>query len=294
MKDRPSELLTMVPVIDDLYWIKKGNPWEYYHTAFHHHPEIQLDYIIQGNGSQLIGNSYLRFKKGDLILLGQDLPHLRRPDDMNKKKAEREISEVITLLFNSKLFSDSLLSIVEMNEIKVLLENSKRGVLVQGSAKKKVKKLLERSLTEKGGVRIALLLEALQSIASSNDNEYLLSQAFTKSINKISSNRMSTIYAYAMEHFDSQITIKEIAEVANLSEHSFCRFFKNNFNCSFTSFVNELRINKARELLSDTELPISHICFECGFNNFTNFNKSFKKLNSMNPSEYRKRFGVFR
>ncbi|GAB5476158.1 MAG: AraC family transcriptional regulator [Maribacter sp.] len=290
MKNRQSELLTMIPVIDDLYWIKKGNPWEYYHTAFHHHPEIQLDFIIQGNGSQLIGNVYTRFQNGDMILLGEYLPHLRRPDNpLDKKKGT---FEVITLLFNRHIFSDQLLAMGEMRNIKMLLESSKRGIVLGRDTVGKLAPLLLKSLDAQNIYKITLLLEILQTIAESKDFQFILKRPFDKPMNKDHSNRLSAIYGFAMEHFTRQITIKEIAEVANLSEHSFCRYFKNNFNSSFSSFLMEIRINHACKLLVETQMPVSEICFESGFNNFANFNKAFRKLNSTTPSEYRASYKV--
>ncbi|MBC6410461.1 MAG: helix-turn-helix transcriptional regulator [Ekhidna sp.] len=138
--------------------------------------------------------------------------------------------------------------------------------------------------------KIFHLLEILSMISNSDEMECILSQAPNSPLSKQSTSRISNIYAYALDHFKDKITIKEMAEVAYLSEHTFCRYFKQNFKTTFSSFLNELRVNHASTLLIETNDLISEICFKSGFNNFTSFNKCFKTFKKSAPTEYRKKY----
>lgn len=290
---RDSELLTMLPMTMTPYWIRKGSLFGYFHNAFHHHPEIQLEYIVAGSGIQIIGNTYSRFKTDDMILMGSGLPHLRKCDTIYLDPKYKSKSEIITLIFDAGLFSNTLLTFPELKNVKTLLENSKRGILIKGETKQNIVQLLQQSLRKDPIKRIGLLLEILQLISDSPEVSFILNSPIEAAFSERSTNRLSKIYTYALENFKEKITIKEIAQVANLSEHSFCRFFKNNFKHNFSSFLQELRINYASTLLVETESPISEICFESGFNNFTNFNKAFRKVHNMTPSSFRKKYQSF-
>jgi AraC-like DNA-binding protein len=97
---------------------------------------------------------------------------------------------------------------------------------------------------------------------------------------------MDKVYKYVMEHFTDDIMLEDIAEIANMTPTAFCKFFKGKTQKTFSNFVNEVRIGHARKLLYD-DLNISEVCFQCGFNNLTNFNKNFKFFTKMSPSEFK-------
>ncbi|MEL6123244.1 MAG: helix-turn-helix domain-containing protein, partial [Bacteroidota bacterium] len=88
----------------------------------------------------------------------------------------------------------------------------------------------------------------------------------------------------------SEIPLSEIAEEASMTVPSFCRYFKKQSGKTFTQFVNEFRVIHACKLLSETGRSISDICFDCGFNNFSHFNKQFKDITGKNPTAYRGEF----
>jgi len=133
---RKSELLTILPLLKDPYVLfRKTNAKELY-NAYHHHPEIQLEYIVKGSGVQIIGGVYSRFQSGDMVLLGSGLPHLRKPDHPSKKAGLDGDIEVITLIFSKDLFSDIMLSLSEFSNIQKLLDMAKQGILIKGNKKK--------------------------------------------------------------------------------------------------------------------------------------------------------------
>ena len=125
-------------------------------------------------------------------------------------------------------------------------------------------------------------------ICKNTDNSLLSSLGFSQTYDSIDSERLDNIYQYVLSNFDREISLEEISGVANLSVHSFCRYFKTKTNKTFTNFLLEIRIGHACKLLLETDLNISQICFECGFNNLSNFNRYFKKFVQKTPTEYLK------
>ena len=68
---------------------------------------------------------------------------------------------------------------------------------------------------------------------------------------------------------------------------AFCRFFKKATGKTFTKMVNEYRVVHATKLLSESTMTITDVCFECGFNNFSHFNKLFNEFTGKSASAYR-------
>lgn len=100
--------------------------------------------------------------------------------------------------------------------------------------------------------------------------------------------RVNTIYDYSLRHFRRTILLEEIAAVANMSPHSFCRFFKSQTRKTYSRFLLELRVGHACKLLVENDLCIKQICYESGFNNFTGFYKYFKLITGKSPLRYQK------
>ena len=73
-----------------------------------------------------------------------------------------------------------------------------------------------------------------------------------------------------------------------MSNSVFSQFFKRNTGHGFVRYVNRMRINRACMLLTKTEMPVTDICFETGFNNISNFNRQFRAFCGLTPSEYRR------
>jgi len=101
---------------------------------------------------------------------------------------------------------------------------------------------------------------------------------------------MELIYNHVLKHYQRDIPLEEISGLINLTPPSFCRYFKLRTNKAFSSFVNEMRIGSASKLLIENNLSISQICYESGFNHLSNFNRQFKKIKNMTPSEYQRKF----
>ena len=171
-----------------------------------------------------------------------------------------------------------------------MLDKSKRGLQIKGNAREKVATLLESLLISTNSQRIILLIEVLNIIASSEDVETLSSVGFNYDVVKDEKDRIDTIYEYSLKNFKRPILLEEIAEIANISPKSFCRYFKSKTSKTYTQFLIEIRVSHACKLLIENNLSIKQLCYESGFNNFTSFHKYFKLITSKSPLIYKKEF----
>ena len=127
-------------------------------------------------------------------------------------------------------------------------------------------------------------------MASSKDFEILNAGKYYLHTQVEDNERINLIFNYVKDHFKEQISLEEIAALANMAVPSFCRYFKKITNKTFTKFVNEYRITHSLKLLAEQPMSITDVCYESGFNNFSYFNKTFKEYTRKSPSEYRKEF----
>ena len=259
-------------------------PFLYNH--WHYHPEAELTMIRKGKGTRLVGDGMERFADGDLILLGANIPHLWRSDDIYFKKIPGLNMEAVAIHFTEECFGQQFLQLPEMKSIRELLIKARKGLKITGATKQIVVEKMELILKAKEVMRITLLLEILYIIASSKNYRSLASSGFTKSYDVSNTERINVIYTYTFNNFQEKISIKKIADVASISQHSFCRYFKKRTLKTYWQFLQEVRIGYACRLLIENDMSVEQVCYESGFNNLSNFNRYFKELIKKTPLQY--------
>ncbi|WP_295771918.1 AraC family transcriptional regulator [uncultured Mucilaginibacter sp.] len=258
----------------------------FFNNKWHYHFEIELIYLEKGTGTQFVGDHISNFNHGDIVLLGSNLPHYWRFDD-SQFSGNQSISADITVAhFKENFLGEKFLQLPESKLIKDLLDRARRGVKITGETRNKVAALMHMLLKAESLMRILLLLEILECIAGSNETIYLSSVGFAPSLQQTEKERINTIYEYSIANYMNPITLDEIASVANISPHSFCRYFKTHTGKTYSSFLIDFKVGVACRLLIENKLSIQQICFESGFNNFANFYKAFKKITGKTPLVY--------
>lgn len=258
----------------------------YVQGKYYYHPQVELVWFHKGDGMCIVGDKVQFVKQGDLFMLGSNLPHLFRNDERHLDP--RLKVHLIVLHFMPSFWGEAFLDMPDMRPIRTLIKKAERGLLIQGSTSQKVGELMKQMLHETGPGRIIKLLKALSLVASSRDRKYLLPTGFQPIIDDQNEDRVNDVYSYTMENFQRKITTREIAAVAHLSEHSFCRYFKTKTGKTYTAFLHEIRIRHACKLLSESSLSISQVIGASGFVNYTNFFRYFKQLTGKTPAEYQK------
>jgi len=258
-------------------------------NRWHYHPEVELIHFKKGEGTQFIGDSVSRFKDGDVVLVGTNLPHYWRFDDVYFDEG-KAAADICVAHFHETFWGDQFLLLPENKNIKLVLDKARRGIQVTGSAKEKLAGLLEQMQTANGTVRIMLLMQALIEIGNNNQLTTLASVGFKPSLAAAENDRLNAIYEYSTKNFKYPITLEDIAEVANMSPHSFCRYFKSRTRKTYSQFLIDLRVGHACKLLIENNRSLKQLYFECGFNNSTSFHKYFKIVTGKSPLAYQKEF----
>ena len=106
--------------------------------------------------------------------------------------------------------------------------------------------------------------------------------------NKISLTK--SILNFIQQHYREALSLKQMADFLHMSEGQFCRFFKSQVNVTAIEYLNHCRIGAACDLLESSQLTVSSIAIECGYNNISYFNRIFRKYMHCTPKEYRKKF----
>lgn len=253
---------------------------------YYYHPQIELVYFEKSDGICIIGDKVMNIKEGDIFLLGENLPHLFTTDQRFEDKKLKV--RIIVLHFLEDFWGKEFLQLPDLHAIRILLKKASRGILIQRKSKSEVTNLIEKMLVAKDAERLILLLQTLNIIAKMKNKKAILPIGFQPVLNEHLEGRINDIYSYTMKNFYKKIHVKEIASIAYLSQHSFCRYFKQKTGKTYTNFLHEIRIKHACKLLSETNLSIAQITNECGFVNFANFFRYFKQLTGQTPAEYKK------
>jgi AraC-like DNA-binding protein len=247
--------------------------------------------IQKSSGTQYVGDNVSPFAEGDIVFLGPNIPHIfRNPpeyfDPKSKKKAKATV-----LYFSEKIVESDFFNLTEMQSIKKLLAQSKNGIKINNDSKAKVAAKFLKCVKSSNEERIINFLALLHFIATEAKYRTLSSNGFINNTDDKDLNRLNDVFEHLLNNFHDSIHLNTIAEIANMSPTAFCRFFKKHTNKTMVTFLNEIRIGHACKLLiKDESLNISQICFECGYNNLTNFIIQFKKLKGVSPLNYRRKY----
>ena len=248
---------------------------------WHFHPEIELVYVNKGQGKRHIGNHLSYFNNSQLLLIGSSLPHNGFTNRLTVNGSETVVQ------FKPDFLGDHFFSIPEMEPVSLLFERAKKGILFGIKTKKKIGPKIEKLSEKEGFKKILLLLEVLHVLSKSEDYTILNADGFAFETEPQDSAKIDKVYQYINNNFKQHITLDDIAEEVSMTVPAFCRYFKKVTGKTFTKLVNEYRVVHATKLLSESQMSITDICYECGFNNFSHFNKLFKEFTGKSASKYR-------
>jgi len=249
---------------------------------WHFHPELDLIYINKGQGKTHIGNHLSYFNNSQLILIGSNLPHNGFTDRLTANGTET------TIQFKSNFLGDDFLNVPEMASIVAMFERAKKGIRFKIETKKIIGPKIESLMEYSGLERVIKFLEILNYLAFTDDYSLLNADGFAFEAEAQDSAKVDVIFKYVNKNFQNHITLDEIADEVSMTVPAFCRYFKKATGKTFTQLVNEYRVVHATKLLLESQMSITDICFECGFNNFSHFNKTFNEITGKSASGYRK------
>ncbi|TXK31113.1 helix-turn-helix transcriptional regulator [Pontibacter qinzhouensis] len=257
----------------------------HFETPWHYHTEYELVLILKGKGKRFVGNHVSDYEEGNLTFLGPDVPHLFRKED-----AEAQGGSLV-IHFKEDFLGSEFKRIPEMQKLKLLFQKSRMGLHITGETRAHISQKMNDMLTLQGMERLICLLSILSTLADTPDFE-LLSSTEISGQNSRDNDRLNKVFDYVMLNFKNEIQVGEVAELANMSYSGFCRYFKNRTKKNFTHFVNEIRVGYACKRLMESDVSVSNVCYESGYNNLTNFNEQFKKILRCTPYQFQRQHKV--
>lgn len=252
-----------------------------FYDKFHQHEEIQISFIKAGEGTLIVGDTINYYQKGDVLVIGSNLPHVFKSDTTRKIR-----SHMLTLFFTKNAFGNDFFELKELEELHSFFIKIENGFKV--SSNEKLASLFFKLKSSSQLNRFILLLEILK-LLSKVKKKPLSSFIYEKQYTDVEGKRMSAVMVYTMNNFNKSISLNNIAIVASMTKNAFCKYFKKRTNKTYFNFLNELRIeNACKLLLVNNDISIAEIADKSGFNNISNFNRQFKAVKHIAPSEYRK------
>ncbi|KAA2239063.1 AraC family transcriptional regulator [Chitinophaga agrisoli] len=269
----------------DRLFVIKEEFFPYNDFPLHVHPEYELLLVLKSSGKRYVGDHIADFYPGDLCLFGPNLPHTYYNKHL---PADREVHQIV-IQFREDCLGDGFFDKPPFRRIKALLERSSHGIAFSGATRSQAAQKIQ-DMTGMDEAEAAAAIISLLNLLSGSDSYELLStqEKLASSIQK-DTERMHRIYHYLLDNFKKEISLEEIAGIANLSPAAFCRYFKKHTRKTLSGFVNDLRISYACRLLQQGQLSVLQVCYESGFNNISYFNRQFKLQLSASPLKYQKR-----
>ncbi|AZQ57834.1 AraC family transcriptional regulator [Maribacter sp. MJ134] len=276
----------MKPLLEQIVFEKAQSIFAFEHNKenfempWHFHPQHELTYIEESVGTKFVGDYVGPYEPGELVLLRSNLPHCWK----NHSRCNG-VSKSIVIQWNQNIYAKA----PELAPVFNLLKSASRGVLFNKEESKdlisKIKGLVHLRDQD---LYIQLLLVLVE--LSKCDFTYLSEASFVSNLPEEYGSRMTKINDFVASQYHRKIFLKEVAEIINMSEQSFSRFFSKMMGRPFFTFLNEYRINIAARKLIDTDDSISEIGFSCGYESLPFFFKKFKDFHNTSPKQYRKKF----
>ena len=268
----------------DCFYIVERHKTEFTYPL-HQHAEFELNFIEHGKGvRRIVGDSVEEIGDYELVLLGgEELEHVWEQGRC-KSKDIREI----TIQFSEDIFGDGLLSKNQFASIKRMLERAGHGLSFSLNSIMKIYSTLDTIASgPERFVQFLKTLYILYELSVAEDARVLASGAFSHSEKPSESGRIQKVKQYVVEHYPEQLKLSDLAELVGMSPVSFSRFFHQRTGRTLSEYIVDIRLGFAARMLVDSAKNISEICYECGFNNLSNFNRIFKARRNCTPREFR-------
>ena len=271
----------------DCFYIVERHKTEFTYPL-HQHKEFELNFIEKGKGvRRIVGDSVEEIGDYELVLLGgEDLEHVWEQGSCTSK----DIRE-ITVHFSGDIFGSDLLSKNQFASIRTMLEKADHGLSFPISTIMKVYSTLDTIANESERfVQFLKFMYILYELSVADDARVLASSSFSHAERETESRRVQKVKEYVNEHYSEALKLSDIADLVGMSPVAFSRFFRHRTGRTLSDYITDIRLGYAARMLVDSSRNISEICYECGFNNLSNFNRTFKAKRNYTPREFRAMF----
>ena len=258
------------------------------HTyPLHRHGEMELNFVENCSGNRrIIGDSIEVIDCYDLVLMGGGLEHTWEQYECQSN----DIREV-TIHFSRDLFSDAFLSKTHLKPLADLISKADVGVAFGMKAiMHNYDRLNELVNMEPGFYSVMKFIELMYELSLTSDYRLLSTSAFAHTTMTTDSRRVQKVKDYIDANFKDDIRLQVLADLANMTPTAFSRFFKLRTEKSISEYIIDVRLGHAARMLADSTMAVVEICYRCGFNNISNFNRIFKRKKGLTPTEFRENY----
>ena len=252
-----------------------------FNDYWHYHPEIEITYIVKGEGIAFIGNKTVEFRPGMAFLLGPYLPHNFVSTDEEDVVMEKEC-------WGLQFTQEWLNSFKESSALQRLFKAMSYGIHL-GILDAKEHETFETIVGDDPLRSIGAFFNFMALIAERTDfTTVSTNNAYSNVMSQKISQRMERVSKYIQDHYQNPITLSEISDIASMTEQSFSRWFRQTSGLTFVDYLMQLRTTVASNLLVNTNKAMTEVAAESGFNSSSSFNRAFLKIKGCSPREFRK------
>ncbi|HTD42440.1 MAG TPA: AraC family transcriptional regulator, partial [Mucilaginibacter sp.] len=252
----------------------------------HYHEEYELALILNAKGAKrVVGNNIGIMDDMELIFIGPNLYHAW----FTHICTSGSIKEII-IQFHKDLFNEVFLRKNQLSLVRSMLNNAQRGIIFP---KQTIIDTVDRIINLKQKNQFDAVLELfsiLHSLSICADIKLLSDPGFSDERILHNSRRLEKVFEFIYNNYEKQITLLQVSGIANMPPTSFSRFLKKRTGKTFIEILNEIRLGYVSRMLIDTNFTISQIAYKCGFNNISNFNRTFKLKKMCTPNEFRETY----
>lgn len=249
--------------------------------GMHTQPTWELVLNICGAGMRTIGSSTLPICNGEVILVPPGIPHFW-DFDHSSTDADGNISH-IALLFGSAVLEQLPTVFPELDHTVRSILATTEAIEVNGAEKEELTRLLLSMRGRSPLGRLPVIIEALTVLGRAKAT-VSVGSLVDLSRREIKLEKLRT---YCVCNMARNLGLDEVAAYMGMSKSAFCSFVRRAAGCSFTEYLNGMRLRKAAMLLTSTNERISDIAYQTGFADVPYFNRLFRRHLGVTPTAYR-------
>lgn len=255
----------------------------------HHHNVMELNFVENAAGCRrIVGDSSEVIDDIDLVLItSPDLEHVWEQHECRSE----DIHEV-TVQFNIDFESENTAFRTNpFKSIYKMMERAKHGLAFSRPAIMTVyNRLTHLSVIEESFFTAQELLYILYELSKFDDARELSSSSYAKVHVDSESRRVLNVKNYIDQHYKDEIRLEQLADLIGMTPTAFSRYFKHRTGKTLSEYILDIRLGYAARRLVDTTDTVAEICYCCGFNTLSNFNRQFRKRKGCSPTEFREKY----
>lgn len=250
--------------------------------TLHQQKSWELSYIITGSGTRIIGDTIEPFARKEIILVPPETPHCWHFDQLDADKSGK--IENITITFTNEFIRKCATTFPELTHYAQKILENNIAISFRGKTLTKLERLLKEMSLQNEIERLSSFIRLIPLITSPDDDKIIVGKAV---VEDVKNRRMQKILLYIMNNFQNTITLDDMADLINLDKSSFCIFFKKMTGKTFFSYLTDYRIEASCQIITKTNTTIAEACYASGFKDVPYYNRTFKKLKGITPTEYK-------